>query len=256
MFLARWVILLFLQVIFLQTTTSTIGEGASDENPSAISLIQTNQISFYLELISLVYDSCDLDGEKTPDIRLACGHLTNATQALRTFLAPLSDILPTGDQVKMLQLKSGVKSLNHQKAPPAPKIYGKIVKALQKMRKLVPGDYQGDELIISLFAKEESGLDLLRHGSPLDLSAVMVLNVLTQARFLRKETSDHMRWLKMLMLFSLVPQALVLILMIYNYARVQKHARASKKRLHRAARDTELLDRLQSRIGQDIANAN
>ena len=256
MFLARWVILLFLQVIFLQTTTSTIGEGASDENPSAISLIQTNQISFYLELISLVYDSCDLDGEKTPDIRLACGHLTNATQALRTFLAPLSDILPTGDQVKMLQLKSGVKSLNHQKAPPAPKIYGKIVKALEKMRKLIPGDYQGDELIISLFAKEESGSDLLRHGSPLDLSAVMVLNVLTQARFLRKETSDHMRWLKMLMLLSLVPQALVLILMIYNYARVQKHARASKKRLHRAARDTELLDRLQSRIGQDIAIAN
>ena len=256
MFLTRWVILLFLQVIFLQTTTSTVSEGTSDENPSAISLIQTNQISFYLELISLVYDSCDLDGEKTPDIRLACGHLTNATQALRTFLAPLSDILPTGDQVKMLQLKSGVKSLNQQKAPPAPKIYGKIVKALQKMRKLVPGDYQGDELIISLFAKEESGLDLLRHGSPLDLSAVMVLNVLTQARFLRKETSDHMRWLKMLMLFSLVPQALVLILMIYNYARIQKHARASKKRLHRAARDTELLDRLQSRMGQDIAIAN
>ena len=256
MFLTRWVILLFLQVIFLQTTTSTVSEGTSDENPSAISLIQTNQISFYLELISLVYDSCDLDGEKTPDIRLACGHLTNATQALRTFLAPLSDILPTGDQVKMLQLKSGVKSLNQQKAPPAPKIYGKIVKALQKMRKLVPGDYQGDELIISLFAKEESGLDLLRHGSPLDLSAVMVLNVLTQARFLRKETSDHMRWLKMLMLFSLVPQALVLILMVYNYARIQKHARASKKRLHRAARDTELLDRLQSRMGQDIAIAN
>ena len=112
MFLTRWVILLFLQVIFLQTTTSTVSEGTSDENPSAISLIQTNQISFYLELISLVYDSCDLDGEKTPDIRLACGHLTNATQALRTFLAPLSDILPTGDQVKMLQLKSGVKSLS------------------------------------------------------------------------------------------------------------------------------------------------
>ena len=256
MFLARWVILLFLQVIFLQTTTSTVSEGASDENPSAISLIQINQISFYLELISLINDSCNLDDEKTPDIKLACGHMTNATQALRTFLAPLSDILPTGDQVKMLQLKSGVKSLNHQKAPPAPKIYGKIVKALQKMRKLVPGDYQGDELIISLFAKEESGLDLLRHGSPLDLSAVMVLNVLTQARFLRKETSEHMRWLKMLMLVSLVPQALVLILMIYNYAKVQKHARASKKPLHRAARDTELLDRLQSRIGQDIAIAN
>ena len=60
----------------------------------------------------------------------------------------------------------------------------------------------------------------------------------------------------MLMLVSLVPQALVLILMIYNYAKVQKHARASKKRLHRAARDTELLDRLQSRIGQDMAIAN
>ena len=57
---------------------------------------------------------------------------------------PLSDILPTGDQVKMLQLKSGVKSLNHQKDPPAPKIYGKIVRALQIMRKLVPGDYDGD----------------------------------------------------------------------------------------------------------------
>ena len=261
MFLARWVVLLFLQVIFLQTTTSTVSEGTSDENPSAISLIQTNQVSFYLELISLVYDSCDLNGEKTPDIRLACGHLTNATKALRTFLAPLSDILPTGDQVnllkrKMLQLKSGIKSLNHQKGPLAPKIYGKIAKALEKMRKLIPGDYQGDELIISLFAKEESGLDLLRHGSPLDLSAVMILNVLTQSRFLRKETSEHMRWLKMLMLVSLVPQALVLILMIYNYAKVQKHARASKKPLHRAARDTELLDRLQSRIGQDIAIAN
>ena len=99
-------------------------------------------------------------------------------------------------------------------------------------------------------------MDLLRHGSPLDLSAVMILNVLTQSRFLRKETIEHMRWLKMLMLVSLVPQALVLILMIYNYAKVQKHARASKKRLHRAARDTELLDRLQFRIGQDVAIAN
>ena len=236
MFLAKWVVVLFLQIIFLQTTTSTGSEGTSD-NPSAISLIQTNQVSFYLELISLVYDSCDLNGEKTPDIRLACGHLTNATQALRTFLAPLSDILPTGDQVnllerKMLQLKSGIKNLNHKKGPLAPKIYGKIAKALEKMRKLIPGDYQGDELLISLFAKEESGLDLLSHGSPLDLSAIMILNVLSQSRFLRKETSEHMRWLKMLMLVSLVPQALVLILMIYHYAKVQRHARASKKRLH------------------------
>ena len=55
-----------------------------------------------------------------------------------------------------------------------------------------------------------------------------------------------MKWLKTLMLIGLVPQALVLILMIYHYAKVQRHARASKKRLHRAARDTELLDRLLS----------
>ena len=255
MFSAKWVVLLFLQV------TSTVSEGESDEIPSAVSLIQTNQVSFYLELISLVYDSCDLNGEKTPDIRLACNHLTNATQALRTFLAPLSDILPTGDQVnllerKMLQLKSRIKNLDHKKGPLAPKIYGKIAKALEKMRKLIPGDFQGDELLISLFAKEEAGLDLLDHGSPLDLSAIMILNVLTQSRFLRKETSEHMRWLKTLMLVSLVPQALVLILMIYHYAKVQRHARASKKRLHRAARDTELLDRLQSRIGQDMVIAN
>ena len=255
MFSAKWVVLLFLQV------TSTVSEGESDEIPSAVSLIQTNQVSFYLELISLVYDSCDLNGEKTPDIRLACGHLTNATQALRTFLAPLSDILPTGDQVnllerKMLQLKSGIKNLNHQKGPLAPKIYGKIAKALEKMRELIPGDYQGDELLISLFAKEEAGLDLLDHGSPLDLSAIMILNVLTQSRFLRQETNEHVRWLKTLLLVSLVPQALVLILMVYHYAKVQRHARASKKRLHRAARDTELLDRLQSRIGQDMVLAN
>ena len=256
MFFMKWIILLSLQAIFFKTTTSEASEDSSDESPSAISLIQTTQISFYLELISLVNDSCDLDDEKTPDIKLACSHLTNATQALRTFLAPLSDILPTGDQVKMLQLKSGVKSLNHQKDPPAPKIYGKIVKALQKMRKLVPGDFDGDELIMSLFAKEETGPELLRHGSPLDLSAVMVLNVLTQARFLRRETSDQMKMLKIIMLFGLVPQVLVLLLMVYNYVRIQKHSRASKKRLHRAARDTELLDRLQSRIGQDIAIAN
>ena len=255
MFSAKWVVLLFLQV------TSTVSEGESDEIPSAVSLIQTNQVSFYLKLISLVYDSCDLNGEKTPDIRLACNHLTNATQALRTFLAPLSDILPTGDQVtllerKMLGLKSGIKNLDHKKGPLAPKIYGKIAKALEKMRKLIPGDYQGDELLISLFAKEESGLDLLSHGSPLDLSAIMILNVLTQSRFLRQETNEHVRWLKTLLLVSLVPQALVLILMVYHYAKVQRHARASKKRLHRAARDTELLDRLQSRIGQDMAIAN
>ena len=225
---AKWVVLLFLQV------TSTVSEGESDKIPSAVSLIQTNQVSFYLELISLVYDSCDLNGEKTPDIRLACSHLTNATQALRTFLAPLSDILPTGDQVtllerKMLGLKSGIKNLDHKKGPLAPKIYGKIAKALEKMRKLIPGDFQGDELLISLFAKEEAGLDLLDHGSPLDLSAIMILNVLTQSRFLRQETNEHVRWLKTLLLISLVPQALVLILMVYHYAKVQRHARASKK---------------------------
>ena len=109
---------------------------------------------------------------------------------------------------------------------------------------------------MSLFAKEEAGLDLLDHGSPLDLSAVMTLNVLIQSRFIRKETSDQMRWLKTLMMISLVPQALVLILMIYHYAKTQRLARASKKRLNRAARDTELLDRLQNRIGQDLVVAN
>ena len=109
---------------------------------------------------------------------------------------------------------------------------------------------------MSLFAKEEAGLDLLDHGSPLDLTAVMSLNILIQCRFIRKESSDQMRWLKTLMMVSLVPQALVLILMIYHYARTQRLARASKKRLNRAARDTELLDRLQSRIGQDLVVAN
>ena len=98
---------------FPQNHILTVSEGSSDESPSAISLIHTIQISYYLDLISLVNDSCDLEGEKTPDIKLACAHMTNATQALRTFLAPLSDILPTGDQVKMLQLKGGVRSLNY-----------------------------------------------------------------------------------------------------------------------------------------------
>ena len=105
MFFARWVILLSLQAVFLNTTLSTVSEGSSDESPSAISLIQTTQISFYMELISLVNCSCDLEDEETPDIKLACAHMTNATRALRTFLAPLSDILPTGDQVNMLHLK-------------------------------------------------------------------------------------------------------------------------------------------------------
>ena len=105
MFFARWVILLSLQAIFLNTTLSTVSEGSSDESLSAISLIQTTQISFYMELISLVNCSCDLEDEETPDIKLACAHMTNATRALRTFLAPLSDILPTGDQVNMLHLK-------------------------------------------------------------------------------------------------------------------------------------------------------
>ena len=250
---AKWMLLLFLQV------TSTVSDSESEEAPSEISWIQTDQVSFYLELISLVYGSCDLNSEKTANIKLACGHLTNATHALRTFLAPLSDILPTTEQVNLLQrkmLQSGIKNLSHKKGPIAPKVYGKITKAIEKMRRLIPGDHQGDELLLSLFAKEEAGLDLLDHGTPLDLSAIMTLNVLIQSRFLRKETGDQMKWLKTLMLISLVPQALVLILMIYHYAKVQRHTRASKKRLHRAARDTELLDRLQSRIGQDMVVAN
>ena len=32
------------------------------------------------------------------------------------------------------------------------------------MRKLVPGDYDGDEFIMSLFAKEETGSEQLRHN--------------------------------------------------------------------------------------------
>ena len=245
--------LLFLQI------SSTVSDSEGEEASSAISWIQTDQVSFYLELMSLVYGSCDSNSEKTTDIKLACSHLTNATHALRTFLAPLSDILPTTDQVNLLQrkmLQSGIKNLSHKKGPIAPKVYGKITKAIEKMHRLIPEDQQGDELLLSLFAKEDAGLDLLDHGTPLDLSAIMTLNVLIQSRFLRKETGDQMRWLKTLMLISLVPQALVLILMIYHYAKVQRHARASKKRLHRAARDTELLDRLQSRIGQDLVVAN
>ena len=245
-------------MLFLQIS-STVSDSEGEEASSAISWIQTDQVSFYLELISLVYGSCDSNSEKTTDIKLACSHLTNATHALRTFLAPLSDILPTTDQVNLLQrkmLQSGIKNLSHKKGPIAPKVYGKITKAIEKIHRLIPEDQQGDELLLSLFAKEEAGLDLLDHGTPLDLSAIMTLNVLIQSRFLRKETGDQMKWLKTLMMISLVPQALVLILMIYHYAKVQRHARASKKRLHRAARDTELLDRLQSRIGQDLVVAN
>ena len=132
-------------LLFLQMSP-TVSDSESEEAPSAISWIQTDQVSFYLELISLVYGSCDLNGEKTVDIRLACDHLTNATHTLRTFLAPLSDILPTGDQVNLLErkmLQSGIKNLNHKKVSIAPKIYGKIAKALEKMRRLIPGDHQG-----------------------------------------------------------------------------------------------------------------
>ena len=250
---AKWILLFFLQI------SSTVSESETEEPSPAISWIQTSTVSFYLELISLVYGSCDLNGEKTADIKLACSHLTNATRALRTFLTPLADVLPTENQVDLLQrkiLQSGIKDLDGKKGPRAPKVYGKISKAFEKMGRLIPGGYSGDELLLSLFAKEEAGLDLLDHGTPLDLSAIMTLNVLIQSRFIRKETGDQMKWLKTLMMISLVPQALVLILMIYHYAKVQRHARASKKRLHRAARDTELLDRLQSRIGQDLVVAN
>ena len=249
----KWILLFFLQI------SSTVSESETEETSPAISWIQTDTVSFYLELISLVYGSCDLNSEKTADIKLACSHLTNATHSLRTFLAPLSDILPTTDQVNLLQkkmLQSGIKDLSQKKAPIAPKVYMKITRAIEKMHRLIPEVQQGDEILLSLFAKEDAGLDLLQHGTPLDLSAIMTLNVLVQSRFLRKETGDWMKWLKTLMLIGLVPQALVLILMIYHYAKVQRHARASKKRLHRAARDTELLDRLQSRIGQDLVVAN
>ena len=121
--------LLFLQI------SSTVSDSEGEEASSAISWIQTDQVSFYLELISLVYGSCDLNSEKTADIKLACGHLTNATHALRTFLAPLSDILPTTDQVNLLQrkiLQSGIKDLDDKRGPIAPKVYGKITKAIEK----------------------------------------------------------------------------------------------------------------------------
>ena len=174
-------------------------------------------------------------------------------------MIPLADILPTENQVDLLPkkiLQIGVKGLDDKKGPRAPKVYQKISKAFEKMGRIIPGSYPGDELLLSLFAKEEAGLDLLDYGTHLDLSAVMTLNVLIQSRFIREETSDQMRWLKTLMMIGLVPQALVLILMIYHYAKVQRHARASKKRLTRAARDAELLDRLQNRIGQDLVIAN
>ena len=49
---------------FPQNHILTVSEGSSDESPSAISLIHTIQISYYLDLISLVNDSCDLEGER------------------------------------------------------------------------------------------------------------------------------------------------------------------------------------------------
>ena len=63
---------------FPQNHILTVSEGSSDESPSAISLVHTIQISYYLDLISLVNDSCDLEGERTPDIKSACAHMTNA----------------------------------------------------------------------------------------------------------------------------------------------------------------------------------
>ena len=53
-----------------QPTPSTVSEGSSDESLSAISLIQTTQISFYMELISLVNCSCDLEDEENDIINL------------------------------------------------------------------------------------------------------------------------------------------------------------------------------------------
>ena len=253
MHFSKWLLVFSIQLSLTNCESET-------EAPSAaVSWIHTSSVSFYLELISLVFGSCDLSEEKTPDLKLACEHLTNATSVLRTFLTPLADVLPTKSQVELLQRKLtqfGTRGSDDKKGPSAPKIYQKISKAFGKMNRIVPGSYSGDELLLSLFAKEEAGLDLLDHGSPLDLTAVMSLNILIQCRFIRKESSDQMRWLKTLMMVSLVPQALVLILMIYHYARTQRLARASKKRLNRAARDTELLDRLQSRIGQDLVVAN
>ena len=253
MHFTKWLLLFSLQL------SSTNCESETETPSAAVSWIHTSTVSFYLELISLVFGSCDLSGEKTPELELACEHLTNATGALRTFLTPLADVLPTKSQVELLQRKItqfGTRGSDGKKGPTAPKVYQKISKAFEKLSRIIPGSYSGDELLLSLFAKEEAGLDLLDHGSPLDLSAVMTLNVLIQSRFIRKETNDQMRWLKTLMMISLVPQALVLMLMIYHYAKTQRLARASKKRLNRAARDTELLDRLQNRIGQDLVVAN
>ena len=219
MHFAKLIVFLSIQMVFWQTSTSTSTSTASPSigGGSSISLVQTEQISFYLQLISLVNKSCDEEDEKNPDVKIVCEHMTNATKTLRSFLAPLSEILPSRNQVKLLRLKASAKALDPKGETPSPKIYEKVLRALKKMRKLVPDAYAGDELVISLFAKEETGPEMLKWGSHLDLSVVMMTNILTQARFVRKEANEQIKMLKMLMLLGLVPQILVLLLMLYNY---------------------------------------
>ena len=123
MHLTKWLLLFSLQL------SSTNCESETETPSAAVSWIHTSTVSFYLELISLVFGSCDLSGEKTADIELACAHLTNATSALRTFLTPLADVLPTKSQVDLLQRKIiqfGTKGLDGNKGPTAPKVYQKI----------------------------------------------------------------------------------------------------------------------------------
>ena len=138
MHFSKWLLLISLQLSLTNCDSET-------EAPlAAVSWIHTSSVSFYLELISLVFGSCDLSGEKTPDLELACEHLTNATSVLRTFLTPLADVLPTKSQVELLQRKLtqfGTRGSDDKKGPTAPKVYQKISKAFEKMNRIVPGSY-------------------------------------------------------------------------------------------------------------------
>ena len=129
MHFSKWLLLISLQLSLTNCDSETEAPAA------AVSWIHTNSVSFYLELISLVFGSCDLSGEKTPDLELACEHLTNATSVLRTFLTPLADVLPTKSQVELLQRKItqfGTRGSDDKKGPTAPKCIKKSAKLSKK----------------------------------------------------------------------------------------------------------------------------
>ena len=223
-------------------TTST-----TTATPVTGELTPISLLPLYLSLVSVLNLKCKNVNSSEVDIKAACDAMTLSVRKYRSFLAPLGKILPTAaDMIKIDGLEFDPPSFSVI----SPETYKKIVKRFHKIERLYPTSLRGDQIHGGFFnpeqkqIREEKGKGaegiILTEDDFVDI----VFTILEQTRLARIEAGSQHDQIKGYLIASLLPQALILLLVVAQYLLMRHRTRKAKKRNEKIAREQQLLGRL------------